>query len=129
MSTFALLVTHAPWDSQSAYSAFRFAKAAIETGHKVKGIFFYQAGVLNGNSFQSGHSDELKLYQKWCELNEQFQIPLQVCVTAANRRGIINAEDAEEQDVNHFNLSLPFSEVGLGELVSLMNEADRTVQF
>lgn len=129
MATFTLLVTQSPFDRQASYSALRFAMAAVESGHVVNGVFFYQSGVNNSNSFQSGHSDELNMFQKWCDFHEQHQVPLQVCVTAANRRGIINAEDAKDLDIQHFNLSAPFEEVGLGDLMELMNSADRTIQF
>ena len=129
MAVFALLVTHSPFDHQSAYSAYRFCQACIENGHSVNGVFFYQQGVANSNRFQRGHSDEINLYQKWCMLHEQHQVPLQVCVTAANRRGIINQQDAQDLDIDHYNLTAPFEEVGLGDLMTLMNNADRTVQF
>lgn len=128
MATFTILVTHAPFDQQKAQTAHDFVRACNQAGHTVAGVFFYQAGVLNGNAFQAGHSDEVNMYRQWCDLAEQG-IPLQVCVTAANRRGIINETDAEELDEKHFNLRQPFDEVGLGELMALMHESDRTVQF
>lgn len=129
MAIFSLLITKAPFDSQSAYTAFRFAESALSQGHEVNGVFFYQSGVNNGNSFQTTHSDEVNLYHKWTKLSQQHNVPLQVCVTAANRRGIINADDAAEKDQSFYNLTPPFSEVGLGDLVALMNSADRTIQF
>ena len=128
-SSFTLLVSKAPFDKQEPYSAYRFAKAVLMAGHQLNGVFFYQSGVANSNSFQSGHSDEINMYQLWCELATQYQVPLQVCVTAANRRGVINNEDAQDRDLSHFNLSAPFTEVGLGELVALLNSSDRLVQF
>lgn len=129
MSTFTILVTSAPFETQSAYTALRFSEAALQSGHHINGIFFYQAGVLNSNQFQAGHSDELNLYSRWCKLHQQYATPLQVCVTAANRRGIINQQDAQDLDQPHFNLSAPFEEVGLGELVGLLDQAERMIQF
>lgn len=129
MATFTLLITHSPFDTQSSYSAWRFANAILNKGHTVNGIFFYQSGVNNSNRFQAGHADEINMYQKWCDFNNQYAVPLQVCVTAANRRGVINQQDAADLDIHHYNLSAPFEEVGLGELMTLMNSADRTVQF
>lgn len=129
MASFTLFITQAPFDNQSAYSAYRFAAAAIAGGHSIKGIFFYQGGAHNGNSFQAGLSDDLNLYGKWLELDQQHQIPLMVCVTAANRRGVINAEDAEEQNSASYNLSSPFIEVGLGDFVSLSEKSDKVIQF
>jgi tRNA 2-thiouridine synthesizing protein D len=129
MASFSLLVTHPPFDHQHAYSAYRFALSAIQLGHQVKGVFFYQAGVHNSNSFQAGHSDELNLHQAWVSLSNKHSIPLQVCVTAANRRGIINQQDAKDADREHYNLTVPFCEVGLGDLVELMHGSDRVIQF
>ncbi len=130
MASFSIVVTSPPLDSQGAYSAYRFIDAAIKTGHTVSGVFFYQAGVLNGSFFQSVLSDELDLAKKWQSLGEQFEIPLQVCVTAANRRGILSSEDVREnKDFADFNLKPPFISVGLGELITQINQADRTIQF
>jgi tRNA 2-thiouridine synthesizing protein D len=129
MASFSLLITKPSFDAQDAYSAYRFAVAALKLQHRLKGIFFYQAGVHNSNAFQTGHSDELNLHQKWLALAKTHNVPLLVCVTAANRRGIINQQDAVELDIEHFNLSAPFTEVGLGDLVELLNASDRVLQF
>jgi tRNA 2-thiouridine synthesizing protein D len=129
MASFSLLITKAAFEQQHAYSAYRFAVAALALQHKINGIFFYQAGVHNSNAFQTGHSDELNLHQKWIGLANSHRIPLLVCVTAANRRGIINQQDAEDLDMHHFNLSPPFTEVGLGDLLELLNASDRVLQF
>ncbi|MFT5675382.1 MAG: tRNA 2-thiouridine synthesizing protein D [Paraglaciecola sp.] len=129
MASFSLLITKPSFDKQNAYSAYRFAMSAIKLKHVINGIFFYQAGVHNSNSFQSGHSDELDLHQAWVTLSITHNIPLLVCVTAANRRGIINQQDAEDIDIAHFNLTPPFTEVGLGDLVGLLNVSDRVIQF
>ncbi|GAC31097.1 sulfurtransferase complex subunit TusD [Paraglaciecola polaris] len=129
MAAFSLLVTHAPFEQQYAFSAYRFVRSALNLGHEIKGVFFYQAGVQNANRFQAGHSDEFDLYAAWVELGTQFAIPLNVCVTAANRRGVINKQDAIENSQQGFNLAEPFAEVGLGSLVELMQVSDRVIQF
>ena len=129
MASFSLLITKPTFDKQDAYSAYRFALSAIKLEHIINGIFFYQAGVHNSNNLQSGHSDELNLHKAWVALSAAHDIPLLVCVTAANRRGIINQQDAEDLDSIHFNLSPPFTEVGLGDLVELLNISDRVIQF
>lgn len=129
MAIFTLLVTKSPFDHQDAWSAYRFANAAIQQGHDIAGVFFYQSGVLNSNGFISGHSDEVNMLHKWQSLASEHNVPLQVCVTAANRRGVINQLDAEEMDGNQFNLHQPFEEVGLGDLCLLLNSCDRMIQF
>ena len=42
MASFGLLVTHAPFEQQHAFSAYRFACSALSLGHEIKGVFFYQ---------------------------------------------------------------------------------------
>jgi tRNA 2-thiouridine synthesizing protein D len=129
MSSFTLLVTSAPFSQQNAYSAYRFALAAMQSKHKVNGIFFYQSGTLNGSSLQITPSDEFDLYDGWQKLTREYQIPLMVCVSAASKRGITTAEDAKDSDNPHFSLTSPFESVGLGELATLINSSDRLIQF
>jgi tRNA 2-thiouridine synthesizing protein D len=129
MSSFTLLVTSAPYSNQSAYSAYRFAMAAVESAHQVKGIFFYQSGTLNGSALQLIPSDEFDLHNAWKNISTEHNIPLLVCVSAATKRGITNAEDADDSDrVNH-SLSVKFQSVGLGDLAILLADSDRLVQF
>ncbi|GAC15351.1 sulfurtransferase complex subunit TusD [Aliiglaciecola lipolytica] len=130
MARFSIIVTSASLDSQGCYSAYRFTQTAITNGHQISGVFFYQSGVNIANTFQTMLSDELALYPKWVDLANEHKIPLQVCVTAANRRGIISEQDAIQNDTPElFNLKPPFQSVGIGELVSMLNESDRSIQF
>jgi tRNA 2-thiouridine synthesizing protein D len=129
MSSFTLLVTSAPYSNQSAYSAYRFAVAAVEATHLIKGIFFYQGGTLNGNELQLIPSDEFNLHQAWKQLSAKHNIPRLVCVSAATKRGITNANDAEDCDQVHHSLSDEFQSVGLGDLAILVADSDRLIQF
>jgi tRNA 2-thiouridine synthesizing protein D len=129
MSSFTLLVTSAPYSNQSAYSAYRFALAAVQLTHQIKGIFFYQGGTLNGSSLQQTPSDEFNLHKAWKSLSSEHNIPLLVCVSAATKRGITNIKDAEDYDQAHHSLSAEFQSVGLGDLAILLADSDRLVQF
>ena len=129
MSSFTLLVTSAPYSGQSAYSAYRFAVAAVESTHLIKGIFFYQGGALNGSELQLIPSNEFNLHQAWKQLSADHNIPLMVCVSAANKRGITSVQDAEAADQIHHSLSPEFQSVGLGDLAILLADSDRLVQF
>tara|TARA_R110002167_G_scaffold41455_1_gene126599 strand:+ start:280 stop:669 length:390 start_codon:yes stop_codon:yes gene_type:complete len=129
MASFTLLVTSAPFSEQSAYSAYRFALAAAQAKHSINGIFFYQSGTLNGSSLQITPSNEFDLYGAWIKLSQQYQVPLMVCVSAASKRGITTAEDAQDSDNPHFSLAAPFESVGLGELATLISNSDRLLQF
>jgi tRNA 2-thiouridine synthesizing protein D len=129
MSSFALVVTSAPFSQQNAYSAYRFALATVRSKHSINGIFFYQSGVLNGSNLQITPSNEFDLHAAWNQLSQEFQVPLMVCVSAASRRGITTNEDARESDNTHFSLTAPFESVGLGELAILLSNSDRLIQF
>jgi len=129
MASFTLLVTSAPFSEQGAYSAYRFALAAAQAKHSINGIFFYQSGTLNGSSLQITPSNEFDLYAAWEKLSQQYQVPLMVCVSAASKRGVTTAEDAQESDNPHFSLAAPFESVGLGELATLISSSDRLLQF
>ena len=129
MSSFTLLVTSAPFSEQNAYSAYRFALAAVEAKHTVEGVFFYQGGTLNGSSLQLIPSNEFDLYKAWKGLAETYNVPLVVCVSAASKRGITSPEDAADNDIEHYSLTPPFESVGLGELAVLLKNSDRLIQF
>lgn len=129
MASFTLLVTSAPFSEQNAYSAYRFALAAVQSKHSINGIFFYQSGTLNGSNLQITPSNEFDLYAAWEKLAKQYQVPLLVCVSAASKRGITTVEDAQDSDNPHFCLTAPFESVGLGELAILINKSDRLIQF
>lgn len=129
MAHFTVIVNQSPFDHQGSYSALRFSRAVAHSQHSLAAVFFYQSGVNNGNAFQAGHSDELNMLKEWRELHSQCEVPLLVCITASNRRGVISAEDAADADQSEYNLAQPFIASGLGELCEAMLTSDRVVQF
>jgi len=56
-------------------------------------------------------------------LNKEYQLPLHICITAAEKRGI--ACDSIDND----QVNKAFTVSGLGELVELTSKAARLVQF
>ncbi len=129
MANLTLLISSSPAQSQGSYSAYRFAQAAVASGHQIRGIFFYAGGADNANGLQVHLSQERNMFKLWQQLSQQLQIPLMVCVSAANRRGVINQESAEQHDLTQYSLLPPFTEVGLGELAVLRKQSDKVVQF
>ncbi|MCG9731030.1 sulfurtransferase complex subunit TusD [Shewanella sp. Isolate13] len=129
MSKFIIQVNSAAYGSASSYSAYRFAKAAIENGHAIEKVFFYQDGVLNTNHLNSPASDEFDLKQAWIELHQLHGVALVNCVSAALRRGVLSESEAKENQHSHWNMQLPFTMGGLGELVTGIETADRLVSF
>jgi tRNA 2-thiouridine synthesizing protein D len=126
---FSIVVSGAPYGTQSASSAYQFCAAALSAGHQIVGVFFYQEGVLNASQLVSPASDEINLPTLWATLASEFQFPLEVCVSAALRRGIIDQQEAVQLVLTQFNLQAPFVLSGLGQLAELSANCDRLVQF
>ncbi|MBC3767752.1 sulfurtransferase complex subunit TusD [Neptunicella marina] len=129
MTTYSLFVTSSPTDHAGAYTALQFAQALLKLGHHIKGVFFYQQGVHNANSFNHPLADETNLTQEWITLANYNNVELHICVTAASKRGVRNGEEAAENNSTHYNLEPPFLASGLGEWVSLVKQSDKVVQF
>lgn len=129
MSTFILQVSGKAYGSAAPVHALRFAKAAIDEGHHILRVFFYQDGVLNASSLGSPASDEFNIYKAWQELAKHHKVELVNCVSAALRRGMVSKEEAETQGLSHWNVDDHFHNGGLGELVSGIAKADRLVCF
>ena len=123
MKKLAVIITTPP-HSNLTTTALDFVHCSAENNTKIVGVFFYQDGVLNASKNIALPSDEFQTTNKWCELAQQKQIPLHLCATAAEKRGLIGQGDDENQLINeHFIIS------GLGELVELTNQAERVVQL
>ncbi|TEW55713.1 sulfurtransferase complex subunit TusD [Psychromonas sp. RZ22] len=126
---FSILVTGSPASHQSASTAYQFCCALLEAGHQVSGVFFYLDGVLNASNLVSPATDEVNLPELWSTLALQHQFPLEVCVAASLRRGIVNEQEAEHLALSSYNLKSPFVLSGLGQLAELSANCDRLMQF
>ncbi len=108
MTDFALTLTASPFNSDQHDRAQRFIAAAILGNHNITQVFFYQEAVLAALPSTAVHS-------AWTELAQKAKCPLYVCVSAAERRGIVDAEP-------------PFAIVGLGDWVAGLS-VDKHLQF
>jgi tRNA 2-thiouridine synthesizing protein D len=113
-----ILINEGPLTHQASDSAYQFAKAAIEKGHEVARVFFYNDGVFNANKLSEPQTDDRNLVTLWSELGQAHSIDLVVCIAAALRRGI-----KEEILQEGFRIS------GIGQLVESGIENDRLVVF
>ncbi|QSX42456.1 sulfurtransferase complex subunit TusD [Shewanella cyperi] len=129
MSTFIIQVNGTAYGDSAAFHALKFTEAAIQAGHSILRVFFYQDGVFNSSSLLAPASDEFNIHQAWVELARQHRLELVNCVSAALRRGLLSAAEAREQGLAHWNVSEPVVMGGLGELVTGMVKADRLVCF
>ena len=96
---FVLLIT-APPTHTSAWHAYYFAESALAQGHHIK-PFFYGDGVAIANRLLCPAQDEISLAQLWCNLADIHGFELPVCVAAALRRGICDADNAHRHQVIH----------------------------
>ena len=124
-----ILVTGGLYDSQSGYSAQQFCKAAISTGHSIEQVFFYQAAVTQGSKLSEPLADEFNDNESWVEFSQNNNIELVVCVSAAERRGIISEAQHIELAKESNNLHAAFMIAGLGALHEASLNSDRTVTF
>ncbi|GKV91833.1 sulfurtransferase complex subunit TusD [Pectobacterium carotovorum] len=129
MLNYCLLVTGPAYGTQQASSALQFAQALLAEGHRLKSVFFYREGVLNANQLTSPANDEFDLVRAWQQLGETHQVALNVCVAAALRRGVTDAQQATQLNLVGANLQPGFVLSGLGELAQSVLTCDRVIQF
>lgn len=122
--TLAIIVTTPP-NSNLTTTAIELIKNAIENNVNVIGVFFYQDGVLNAAKQLSIPSDEFQTLKQWQQLSSVHNVPLHLCISAAEKRGL-----TDELSSNGLsNIDKLFTVSGLGELVELTSKAQRVVQL
>jgi len=123
------MVNEGPYQHQSADSAYQFTKAALDKGHEISRVFFYHDGVNNGTRYGVPPQDDRNITQLWSELSKKHSLDLVVCVAAAQRRGILDADEAKRHGKSGDNIADGFRISGLGQLIEAGIQADRLVVF
>jgi tRNA 2-thiouridine synthesizing protein D len=126
---FAIQVNTSPYQSNAGYTAYRFIIAALTQGHEVFRVFFYQEGVYQAFKYATPPDDELQFTAQWSELARRYQVDLVVCISAAQRRGLLCSDEAKRQGKMDVDLAEGFRISGLGQLVEATLEADRFIVF
>ncbi len=126
---YCLLVTGPAYGTQQASSAYQFAQALLNSGHKLATVFFYREGVLNANQLTAPALDEFDLVRAWPVLALASNTELNVCIAAALRRGIADTQQATSLSLIGANLQPGFSLRGLGAMAESVLTCDRVVQF
>ncbi|MCP4044317.1 MAG: sulfurtransferase complex subunit TusD [Gammaproteobacteria bacterium] len=126
---FGIQVNEGPYQHQSADSAYQFTKAALETGHEIFRVFFYHDGVNAGTRLTVPPQDDRNITKLWQELAEKYELDLVVCVAAAQRRGIVDADEAKRHGKDAHNIADRFRISGLGQLIEAAIQSDRLVVF
>jgi len=119
--TLAVIVTSSPIENLTV-TAIKLITGALSHGISVIGVFFYQDGVINASKDIQIPSDEFQTLRAWRTLHQQYQVPLHLCITAGEKRGLV----CEGENTN---IDEAFTISGLGELVELTSKADRVVQL
>lgn len=126
---FGIVVNEGPYTHQASDSAYRFTKAALAKGHEILRVFFYHDGVNNGTRFTVPPQDDRNLQRQWSELAAEHKLDLVVCIAAAQRRGILDADEAKRQGKDGDNIAPGFRISGLGQLIEVGIQADRLMVF
>lgn len=115
---YVLAVKGSVYGTQAAFLAYQFACELLAAGHCISQVFFFQDGVNNANRWVDAASDEVNLVEKWQNLAKTHRLPLHLCVTAGQRRGIV-AQTVQDD----------FVLAGLGEFSQAVFQADRLLTF
>lgn len=126
---FGIMVSEGPYTHEASDTAYQFTKAALDKGHEIYRVFFYHDGVNNGTRLTTPPQDDRNIVKRWSELAEQHNLDLVVCVAAAQRRGIADADEAKRNSKDADNIAPGFRISGLGQLVEAGIQADRLVVF
>ncbi|EHK90621.1 sulfurtransferase complex subunit TusD [Aggregatibacter actinomycetemcomitans] len=121
---YVLVVKQPAYGSQSAFLAYQLAQLLVQK-HQIRQIFFYQDGVSNGNALVYPANDEFNLVQAWQVFSRQFNVPLHLCVAAAQRRGVVDSDSTADKSA--VNLADVFQLAGLGEFSQALLQADRVL--
>jgi tRNA 2-thiouridine synthesizing protein D len=125
----SILVNEGPYQHQSADSAIQFTKAALDKGHEIFRVFFYHDGVNNGTRFAVPPQDDRNITEQWSKLAQEHDLDLVVCIAAAQRRGILDENEAKRQGKDGNNIAPGFRISGLGQLIEAGIQSERLVIF
>jgi len=126
---FSILINEGPYQHQASDTAYKFIEAALEAGHEIFRVFFYHDGVNNSTRYTVPPQDDRNIQVRWSELAEKHDMDLVVCIAAAQRRGILDENEAKRQGKDGDNIAPGFRISGLGQLIEAGIQADRLVTF
>ncbi len=125
----SILVNEGPYTHQASDTAYNFTKAALEKGHQIYRVFFYNDGVNNGTRLTVPPQDDRNVIKRWSELAEKHKLDLVVCIAAAQRRGLLDANESKRHGKDANNIAPGFRISGLGQLIEAGIQAERLVVF
>lgn len=126
---FGILVNEGPYTHQASDSAYHFTEAALRAGHEIVRVFFYHDGVNNGTRLSVPPQDDRNIVERWSALAQQLDVELILCVAAAQRRGLLDEDEARRAGKDSNNMAPGFQISGLGQLIDAGIQADRLIVF
>ena len=126
---YGIMINEGPYTHQASDTAYHFTKAALEKGHEVFRVFFYHDGVNNGTRLGVPPQDDRNLTKQWQELAKQHNLDMVVCIAAAQRRGLIDEDEAQRHGKDANNIAPGFRISGLGQLIEAGIQSDRLMVF
>ncbi len=105
---FSILVNEGPYTHQASDTALKFTEAVLQKGHEIVRVFFYHDGVNNGTRLTTPPQDDRNIVTKWSELAAQHGLDLVVCVAAAQRRGVVDPDEAKRNGKDADNIAGDF---------------------
>ncbi len=122
-------INEGPYQHQASDTAYQFAKAALAKGHEIFRVFFYHDGVNNATRLAIPPQDDRNIQQQWADLAKEHNLDLVVCIAAAQRRGLLDEDEAKRQGKDANNIAEGFRISGLGQLIEAGIECDRLIVF
>jgi len=126
---FSIVIYSAPYSSESAATALRFASTLIAEGHELYRLFFFGDGVHNASKLAVVAQDEINLQKQWSDLIESHNIDSVVCVSSALRRGVLDQTEANRHELGVASAYESSELAGLGQLIDATLHSDRVVNF
>jgi tRNA 2-thiouridine synthesizing protein D len=126
---YAIQINVGPYASNAGVVAYRFILAALHAKHQVLRVFFYQEGIQHAMRYALPPNDEMHIGQLWSRLARDHQIDLVVCISAAQRRGLLCLDEAKRQGAEDDDLADGFRIAGLGQWLEATQLADRCLVF
>jgi tRNA 2-thiouridine synthesizing protein D len=126
---FTIVVHSAPYSTEAPASAFRFVKAAIDSGHEIYRLFFFGDGVHSANRLTVVAQDDVNWQRQWDELITQHKLDAVVCVSSAIKRGVVNDSESQRHELDAVSLIDNAQIAGLGQLVDAALQSDKVINF
>jgi len=108
--------------------ALNFAKSVIKQNHHIGCIFLQQNSVYLASSSIIYPQQESSIIKKWHEFLAINNIIAYVCITAALKRGILDKNMADKNQLP-CNIASMFRLASLGIWLSALNKTDRLISF